>query len=221
MLRLDDGSVREFSELVSDAHQRDEMAAPSYLHGNPLIRWLFWRRLSEASRLLGSGPARRGLDFGCGLGLLLPTLHAQTDRVYATDLELAPVRAMVAKLRLERVVITKLGDLEAAIEPGSLDYVVATDVLEHVPDLEHTIALFARFLRRGGRLIVTGPTETRLYRLGRVLAGFAGKEHYHHTNIAHIRACITGSGAFALEDSCALPIPRLVEAFWIDRFARA
>jgi 2-polyprenyl-3-methyl-5-hydroxy-6-metoxy-1,4-benzoquinol methylase len=144
----------------------------------------------------------------------------QTERVYATDIELAPARALITRFGLERVHLLAPSELEREIQAQSLDYVITTDVLEHVPDLERTIAGFARLLRRGGRLVVSGPTETRLYRLGRVLAGFKGKEHYHHTNIAHIREQITSSGAFVLQRSRALPVPHLVEAFWIDRFER-
>ena len=33
------------------AHDRDEMAIPSYLHWNPLIRWLMWRRYEVVAEL--------------------------------------------------------------------------------------------------------------------------------------------------------------------------
>jgi hypothetical protein len=72
VLRLEDLSVRELADVVADSHQRDEMAAPSYLHRNPLIRWLFWQRLELAWQLLGKGPDWRGLDFGCGSACSCP-----------------------------------------------------------------------------------------------------------------------------------------------------
>jgi SAM-dependent methyltransferase len=218
--RLDRRTIREISALVADAHQRDEMAAPSYLHGNPLIRWLFWKRLEHAAELLGHGPFPSGLDFGCGLGLLLPTLSARTERTYGTDLELSPARQLVARLGLRRVELVEPGALPHTISDRALGYVVATDSLEHVDDLGAEIASFARMLAPGGALVVSGPTETGLYKLGRALAGFAGKGHYHHTNILEIRATIEGSGAFVLERTRVLPVPRLVEAFHVHRFRR-
>ena len=90
---------------------------------------------------------------------------------------------LVTDRGLVNVRLLELAEVESTIEAGSLDYVVATDVLEHVPDLGSCIATFARLLRPAGLLVMSGPTETALYRLGRLLAGFAGKEHYHHTDV--------------------------------------
>ncbi len=217
---IDRDRIRRWASCVDDPHQVDEMAVPSYLHPNPLIRWLFRKRLATALALLGTGPFRAGLDFGCGVGLLLPELAARTDRVFATDLELGPARAMKAELGLENLTLVEPELLEATVEEGSLDYVIATDSLEHVDDPATRIATFATMLRPGGVFILSGPTETRLYRLGRLLAGFGGKEHYHHTDIFDLHDTIGADGRFARDEGRRLPVPGLVEAFLIDRFRR-
>jgi hypothetical protein len=48
------------------------------------------------------------------------------------------------------------------------------------------LEILVRKLAPGGVLILSGPTENGLYRLGRRIAGFDG--HYHETTIYHIEA---------------------------------
>lgn len=66
-----------------------------------------------------------------------------------------------------------------------MDIIVAADVLEHidVDKLDKFLITFYQKLKGRGRLIVSGPTENFVYRIGRIIAGFAGKGDYHHTNI--------------------------------------
>jgi len=76
-------------------------------------------------------------------------------------------------------------DLASATIPhNSLQLILALDVLEHVEDLQKTLADLALLLAPGGILLVSGPTENLLYRLGRRIAGFSG--HYHLRNIQDV-----------------------------------
>jgi len=135
--RVDGALMSEAARLVLDAGRRDEMAGPSYLHPIPLVRWVFWKRLDAVARFLKAGTARyeSGLDFGCGLGVLLPTLSAMTRQVFATDLAMAPARRLASALMLDNVTFVDPADLGRRIQPESLDYAVSADVLEHVDDL--------------------------------------------------------------------------------------
>jgi len=98
-------------------------------------------------------------DFGCGDG----PLFAELDRagivsaerpVYAVDLE---------QHRLERVkhrfpyvtILTAPADDVAAIPDASLDFVVSTMVMEHVPDEPKYLDEIRRVLRPGGRAYLT------------------------------------------------------------------
>src|SRR5688572_30375150 len=69
--------------------QRDESAIPSYTHYNPLVRWIMFRRLDVISELLDAtvpSSEAKILEFGCGVGLLLPRLSNLARTVYATDI---------------------------------------------------------------------------------------------------------------------------------------
>jgi len=172
------------------AHDRDEMAIPSYLHWNPLIRWLMWRRYEVVAELAELAPAKRVLEFGCGIGLFLPTLVARMGAVYAVDRFPEFAKALAQSRGLA---VTFVDSVEA-LPDATLDTIVAADVMEHLESPREWAALFRRKLVPGGRLVVSGPTETPIYQLGRIAAGFAGKGDYHHTDVTRLCDDITAVG---------------------------
>ena len=171
-------------------HQRDEMAIPSYLHANPLIRWLMWRRYEKIADLAGFDKSMSVLEFGCGIGLFLPTLAERCTKVYAMELFPAYAQRIVEMLQLQVEFIQNL----TAISDASLDCIIAADVLEHLEDPAHYLEQFLNKLKPGGTLIVSGPTENIAYRIGRLIAGFGDKGEYHHTNIDLLVPVIESSG---------------------------
>lgn len=194
-------------------HDRDEMAIPSHTHSNPLIRWLMWRRYEAIGALLGDGRGA-ALEFGCGMGLFLPSLAARFDRVYATDLFPQHAQALAAELGVKVDFVAGLED----VPDGALDAIVAADVMEHLDDPAAFARRFRAKLAPGGRLVVSGPTESVVYRLGRVVAGFAGKGDYHHTNIVKLAELIAGSG-FTLVEKRVLPFPWAPSLFHVLAYA--
>jgi 2-polyprenyl-3-methyl-5-hydroxy-6-metoxy-1,4-benzoquinol methylase len=171
----------------------DEAAFPAYVHSNPLINWLFWQRLHVVMRYMSArAPFDSVLDFGCGGGTMLPFLAAVSARVTAFDVEPTPLKLVAAYIPLAGNVqvvdatTTGLGDLP----PASFDAVVALDVLEHVDDLGQTLSQLSRLTRKNGEIIVSGPTENWLYRVGRRIAGPEYSGTYHHRGIGEIRSLL-------------------------------
>jgi 2-polyprenyl-3-methyl-5-hydroxy-6-metoxy-1,4-benzoquinol methylase len=165
-------------------NDKDEMAIPSYLHRNRLIRWLMWRRYETISYLSGFSKDMTVLEFGCGIGVFLPELDGKCNRVYAIDIFPEFARRLNEELHLNVCFIDNLSE----IPKDSLDIIIAADVLEHVNDNELVgyLNIFSEKLKRSGRLIISGPTENIVYKIGRVLAGFADKGDYHHTNVNNL-----------------------------------
>jgi len=173
----------------------DEQAGPAYFEGLSLSRWLFWRRLSLAAGHVSVDSPGRCLDFGCGFGLLLPLLREHFAQVVGVDLNPDLARAFLSRwdraLGRPGAPVEVFCDLKSArIGEGSLDLVLALDVLEHVDDLEEVLRGLHSLLRPGGILLVTGPTESRWYRLGRRLVGFSGD--YHRWNIYDVLTAMQG-----------------------------
>jgi 2-polyprenyl-3-methyl-5-hydroxy-6-metoxy-1,4-benzoquinol methylase len=201
-------SRREIACLVDEAcagiaqDERDEMAIPSYLHGNPAIRWIIRKRLGVIAALMRERSCRRWLDFGCGLGLLAHEMAASSDAVFVSDVVLGPVRTLVTRHRLSNVFPVQPGGICDAIAAASLDGVVAADVLEHVDELPSWIDRFASLLKAGGALYLSGPTESPLYRVGRLVAGFSGD--YHVRCVHDVEAAFAARGWERVEH-CSIP----------------
>jgi 2-polyprenyl-3-methyl-5-hydroxy-6-metoxy-1,4-benzoquinol methylase len=166
------------------ADRLDEAALPAYAHTNPLIDMIFWRRLSVAFAEACRQGGRRALDFGCGTGLMSETLAKAGFTVTAIDLDLAPKRLLDNQIGFAPSIVFVEGDaLGLRLPAGSFDVILALDVLEHIAPLGPYLREFERLLGPGGVLIVSGPTENWLYRLGRKLAGERFTGHYHVCDI--------------------------------------
>lgn len=198
--------IRELKNALSikvpniTSHDIDEMAIPSYLHSNPLVRWLMWRRYEVVADLCGFQDKSRVLEFGCGSGIFLPTLAKNCSEVYAIDLFPQFAQNLVRQRGLEISFVDSLDQLS----DSSLDIVIAADVLEHFEDPTETLDQIRAILKPTGRLIVSGPTENFAYKLGRILSGFGDKGDYHHTNIEDLARRINGAG-FVNKKTVTLP----------------
>jgi 2-polyprenyl-3-methyl-5-hydroxy-6-metoxy-1,4-benzoquinol methylase len=215
--RLPAPMLREMARRLRP-EDRDEMAVPSYLHPNPALRWMAWRRVEVIARRLAlacpmeTSEARTVLDFGCGTGVLLGEAHARAGRVIGVDPVLDAARMLVEAERLARVVLLTPEQAFAQVAPASVDVAIAAEVLEHIEPLEPTLAFLRSCLKPGGKLLVSLPTESRLYRLGRKLAGFSG--HYHHANAESVDLQIVAAG-FRRTHLERIPLPGPLSIYWV------
>lgn len=170
--------------------EKSTMAIPSYLHPNPLVRWLMWKRYEIIAGWLDLEPDSRVFEFGCGTGIFLPTLCSRGSTVFALDL--AP--SIAKKLSQNNNLQTQFVDDIHQIEDESLDAVIAADVLEHIEDSGGIVNLLNQKLKHGGSFFVSGPTENRVYQILRDLVGFEGKGDYHVSNIDLLIPLIKKSG---------------------------
>lgn len=193
ILRISQQEIRQLTDkpvLGLTDLDRDEMAIPSYLHRSPLIRWLMWKRYATIAELAQFSGSEHVLEFGCGIGLFLPTLARACKTVSAIDLFPQYAQELCRKKRLPVSFPQSL----ASVADHTVDVIVAADVLEHVEPLSGYVEAFLRKLKPGGRIIVCGPTENFVYRIGRIAAGFGGKGGYHHTDIDSIEKQISQGG---------------------------
>ncbi|MCB1749895.1 MAG: methyltransferase domain-containing protein [Gammaproteobacteria bacterium] len=188
--------LRALYDVDTEFEALEESCIPSYLHGNALAARFAWQRLAAAvdhySRLAPAGPV---LDFGAGSGVLARLLPAATPYHYVEqdDALAARIAALVTGGRREHT---------ASLPPTHFAAVFALDSLEHNEDVSALLAALAATLRPDGVLILSGPTENLLYRLGRWVAGFSG--HYHHQTIYDIEA--VAAGGFRRVRLASLPL---------------
>ena len=214
--RPDAGTLREIRASLAE-HDADEMALPSYLHANPALRWMAWRRVEVVARHLREHLPRGGrvLDFGCGAGVLFEEEAARASMVFGADLVLDGARLWSERRGWKNLLLLHPDEIPDRIVAQSLDVVVAAEVLEHVDDLDAVLWLFRHVLRPNGVLVASLPTENRAYQFGRRLAGFSG--HYHHADAAWLDERIQAS-SFRRESLEQVPLPGPFAIYWVATY---
>lgn len=117
----------------------------------------YWRAIEIGALLQYGVPEGLGLDLGCGDGILTDIILKGSGPRRLVGVDPDPLETEAArKYGFYERVHTAPGD--AIPEPdGVFDFVLANSVVEHIPDLEATIAETARVLRSGGKVIFTVP----------------------------------------------------------------
>ena len=137
------------------------------------------------------GPGDRVLDMGCGAGRHAFALYRRGADVTALDMdagELKDVAGMLAAM--DEAGEAPAGALARAVRgtayalpfaDASFDRVVASEVLEHLPQDRAAMAELVRVLKPGGLLAVTVP------RWGPELVCWALSSAYHEAEGGHVR----------------------------------
>lgn len=159
----------------------EETCVPSYCHRNLMAAYVSWRRLFAAVDLADSCISwGRILDFGASVGELAHILPGAAGPYEFIEQEEPAARHLLAT---QPAAVRRT--LDSAPE-SAYACVFALDALEHNEDYPELIERLLTKVAPGGALVLSGPTENALYKLGRRIAGFDG--HYHSTNIDAIEA---------------------------------
>jgi SAM-dependent methyltransferase len=132
------------------------------LQPSAVARMKFIRKVVEAI------PAERIAlaDLGCGSGMILCDVLAMKPLWTGYGLDISPAAINYARRLAVHKGVAGRADFRTGnisglpYRDGSLDLVVASEVVEHVPEPEQIIKEMARVLRPGGQLIITMPVES-------------------------------------------------------------
>ena len=145
------------------------------------------------------------MDFGSATGELWHLLGCPPDNDFVEENDILAAALKHWNPRANRMNLDDLaGQHYAAI--------FALDSLEHNDDVDGLLLRLSQSMRRDGVYILSGPTETFLYRLGRRLAGFDG--HYHKTTIYNIENL--ARKYFRLIEKRSIPVPGIAPLFNIS-----
>ena len=136
---------------------------PVFYHFNPLIGWVYRKRLENTVALLGDVKYDKLLEIGYGSGLLLPELKRHTKNLYGVDMEgaIPDVQQMLDFEEVEAELIH--GDiLELPYETDFFDAVVSVSVLEHIKDIDKAVSEIKRVLKPGGTAVLSFPTKNKI-----------------------------------------------------------
>lgn len=202
--------LRQSIDVQGAFEQWEESCVPSYVHRNPLAAYVSWCRLFVTSRLVdrfAPNPSRV-LDFGSSVGELSHILR------YSGEYEFVELDDASAGFLLSQNRRARRRNLDET-PLGNYDVVFALDSLEHNEDYRRLLRELASRLAPQGALLLSGPTENRLYRLGRRIAGFGG--HYHHTNIHDIECEAAKELDLVAERTVPFGIPLFRLSVWRRR----
>ncbi len=141
-----------------DAAEYDNLARVEQNHWYYVGKRQFVRGWIERVR-----PPRRAdrlLDCGAGTGIFAGEMASRCD-VTVMDTFEESLRLLREKFPADRVITLENG--EVPLPDGSIEYVTALDVLEHVPDDRAVVKGFARMLKPGGLAVVTVPASMALW----------------------------------------------------------
>jgi ubiquinone/menaquinone biosynthesis C-methylase UbiE len=141
-----------------------------YGSANPVVRRLmasFERTLDELMARARPGSL---LDVGCGEGVLVHrwALQMPRARLVGIDLQEESIQAGWAERQAPNLEYRTMPAQELPFADNEFDLASAIEVLEHVPDPEHTLAEMARCAKR--HLLVSVPREP-LWRMLNVARG--------------------------------------------------
>jgi len=198
-------SLMQSLDVQKDFEEWEETCLPSYCHSNLFAAYVSWQRLFVSAKLAKKhGKLDKVLDFGCGVAELKRLLPAETSYHYIEELSSS---VNWIKSQYSDAIGIDLND-----KNNSYDVVFALDSLEHNDNFAELVDKLISKLSSEGVLIVSGPTENALYRLGRKVAGFTG--HYHKTTIHDINREI--DSRLTLQERVVEPfgLPLFVVSVW-------
>ncbi|MDJ0835342.1 MAG: class I SAM-dependent methyltransferase [Acidobacteriota bacterium] len=182
-IRIPDRTLMEIvakgRKIRPEGHSR---IPPEYFSPIPPIRWVFWQRLRMIRSLIQkyAGGARNCLDFGGGGGVLAPTLAGCFEEVVLLDLATYEADLTIQTFNLNNVILSEADATGTDLGEDRFDAAVAADVLEHFRDLEDAVTPLLRWLKPGGLLFTSLPTETLVYEFLRfVFRTKKPEDHYH------------------------------------------
>ena len=143
-----------------------ELLETLYNSSNPTRRWLHCTRrdwIIARIREHANQRSGRGIEIGFGAGVYLPTLAECFSAVFATDLDQAHLdHARPLAMRYPNLQLVADDITTSRLPAGTLDFVLCSEVLEHIPDTPRVLAGIHKLLKPGGVLLLSTPQRHSL-----------------------------------------------------------
>jgi 2-polyprenyl-3-methyl-5-hydroxy-6-metoxy-1,4-benzoquinol methylase len=174
-----------------------------YYAQNYVLRRMFWQRLYRLNWLISRNlkSPRSCLDLGGGSGVFLPTLASAFAKVILVDLETRQAELVQQQYDLTNVEIIPADIATLDFSQSPFDAAVAADVLEHFKDLSVPLKLLHRWIRPGGMLFTSLPTENYVYVFLRKVFKVEKPWDHHHTGY-EVESQLGANGFVRVQTSC-------------------
>lgn len=103
------------------------------------------------------------LDFGCGKGKIFDELLRMNPNARITGVDVSQKALTFVKKKFPRQKFYKISDGGKLPFPSnSFDFIIASDVLEHVYDTENSFTELSRILKKNGKILISVPYNGRI-----------------------------------------------------------
>ena len=153
------------NNFMENNHALVELQHTLYTSSNPTRRWLHCSRrdwildaIKRYTKNAKNDVNTHALEIGPGSGVYLPVLASSFDEVTATDIEHVYLNNAQNISDKYQNLSLKVDDiLNSDLEESSFDFVLCTEVVEHIAESQVAISQMCRLLRPGGILLLSTP----------------------------------------------------------------
>ena len=144
----------------------------NYQTGNPVIRFLLCNLMRKMSYLLRQIDSHvlRGLDVGCGEGYLLAHLYREGIIGNMTAIDLNENKLTYARKHHPFCKYHKADVVSLMFESDTFDYIMASEIFEHLPKAEDAMEELRRVGKERAYLTISVPYEP-FFHWGNLLRG--------------------------------------------------
>src|SRR6185369_7057776 len=105
----------------------------------------------------------RILDFGCGKGKIFGELLMLNPQAEIIGVDVSRKALDFTKKKFPKQKFYKISDGDKLpFQTNSFDFIIASDVLEHVYDTENVFSELARILKKNGKILISVPYNGKL-----------------------------------------------------------
>jgi len=143
-------------------------------------------------------------DIGCGSGIMINAIKDEVGSAYGIDSNPSAIEFCNLKFAHEKKLKFKLGQLDkTGLDRESLDFVLCTEVLEHVFDgqIDKILLHWLEILKPGGEIFLTTPNERSPWPLMewildklKLVPQMAGEQHVSHWTTSKLDKTLTRNG---------------------------
>tara|TARA_Y100000310_G_scaffold343993_1_gene454426 strand:+ start:3221 stop:3886 length:666 start_codon:yes stop_codon:yes gene_type:complete len=151
----------EFKKSVDAAYLEFKVEPMDQLYSNKIAGYFSRLRVKKILKE-ANFKDKKVLDLGCEAGYVSLMMNQAHAKVTSFDLCIPALKKFKEKLIKHNIKdITPFAAIaqKLPLKDSQFDYVVATEVFEHMPELDKVISESFRVLKPGGKLIVTFPNE--------------------------------------------------------------
>ncbi len=152
---------KEINESIKAAYLEFEKEPMDGYYKNPIAGYPSRLRVKRILKELGAIKDKRVLDVGCEAGYVSMKIARKGAYVYAFDVCMPALEKFRKKAAgIKNITIFKALAQKIPVKSNTIDAVVCTEVIEHMPQLEKVFSELNRVMKDEAQLIITFPNES-------------------------------------------------------------